>query len=149
MPVHLKLDLFYAVCDDICIPGKAAVDLELSFSSSSPSDIALSDRFTAKVPVRHHPDISIQHVSAQMSADKPALLVAIKGIDAPDHTDIFVDGLDGAYFRKPVVSKTTSDETSYLLVVDGTSALDDLKGKPLEVVVTHGDVALAREVLIE
>jgi DsbC/DsbD-like thiol-disulfide interchange protein len=148
-PVHLKLNLFYAVCDDICVPAQAKVDLELSFSSANPSDIALLQRFIAQVPRRKHPELAIHSASVQMSDGKPVLSIVVKGIAAPDEADIYVVGMNSAYFRQPVIVDNNVDTTRYGLHVDGIKTPEELRGKQLDIVVTYGKKALAQKIVIE
>ena len=148
-PVHLKLDLFYAVCDDVCVPGKAAVDLALGHASPQPEDVKLYRTYAEKVPVHDHPHISVVNASLQLEADEPVLKLELQGIDDSDRIDIFVYGADEAYFRTPVLVESKPDVSVYSLRVDGVGSLDDLRGKTLQVVVTTSNQALAHEITIE
>lgn len=148
-PVSLRLKLFYAVCDEICIPAQAEVGIDITKPQTNPDDMALLDQFSARVPVLDHPRVKIRSVRAEQSAESLALLVNISGVNMSDQTDVFVDGFDLAYFRKPKLAGGSDGKVTYRLIVDGLESLAQLQHKSIDVVVTSGDTALIRRVTIE
>jgi DsbC/DsbD-like thiol-disulfide interchange protein len=145
-PVRLHLKLFYAACDDICVPGQAELALDLAETSSGSSDAGKIEEFTARVPRPAHETLQLQDARFEEIDGKPALDVAITGPAVGEDVDVFVSGLDVAYFRQPQATGMQADTSSYRLFIDGIKGLDAIRGKRLDIVVVTGQVAVTRSV---
>ena len=148
-PVDLRLKLFYAVCDDICVPGQAELAIQLSKRDGRPSDMALIDEFVAKVPMPTHERLQLHQVRLAADGTKPSLNVTISGIEPEKDADIFVSGPELAYFRQPELISSESGLRTYRLIVDGADRPDALKDQDLDIVVTTADAAISYRMTIE
>ncbi len=148
-PVHLRLKLFYAACDDICVPGQAELAIQLSNRGGRPSDIALIDEFVAKVPMPTHQRLKVHQASLAADGVKPSLEVSVSGVEPGEDADIFVSGPELAYFRQPELIGATSGLRTYRLIVDGADQPNALKDQDLEIVVTTADAAISYKMTTE
>jgi DsbC/DsbD-like thiol-disulfide interchange protein len=139
--VRLRLDLFFAVCDVICIPGKAGAAIDLALASPDPMAAALIAEWLQRVP---QPASGRQPVTRATAADesgKPVLRLELSG----RFDDIFVESASTAYFRKPEFSP---DGRSARLVVDGLKYAAALKGQHLELTLARGATGLEQAVIV-
>lgn len=127
-PVRLVLDLFYAVCKDICIPGSAKLAMTLSDPAGSPADMSLIAEYRAKVPARTHARIKIEQVAVEDYDGALVLAVQLTGGDPASKADIFVEGSDEIYFRKPKLAMAQASAKVYHLKIDGAKSADQLTG---------------------
>ena len=148
-PVKLDLRLFYAVCDDICIPGKVAVGIELTKLPVDPADAALIAQFIQKVPVASSHEVDVRDIRVEHSGGNLALAVEVSNSNPDDEIDIFVAGIDTAYVRKPILIRNDGSNSTYHLIVDGVNSADELKARSFDVVVTSGEAALVRHVTLK
>ena len=118
-PVQLVLDLFYAVCADICIPGSAKLAVTLSDPAGMPDDVSLIDNFRHKVPSTVAGPVRIEQVGVENYEGALVLAVRLAGVDANAKSDIFVEGSDEIYFRKPELAMADAASKVYHLKVDG------------------------------
>lgn len=110
--MELNLDLFFAVCKDVCVPAQAQASILLGSEEHDPLGSARVEAARASVPVAGDAVASAKIVTA---GGKPALLLSLK--ERPE--DIFVETTTSAYFRAPVIS---GDGREARLPIDG---LDD------------------------
>ena len=101
-PARLALNIFYAVCNDICVPVQAQVKLDIDAKTVSASDRFRLRVARATVPAEPGADrlgvLSLRQVEVD---GKPALEVSLTGIRSPGDADIFVEADGVSYFRKP------------------------------------------------
>ncbi|MBC8038677.1 MAG: hypothetical protein H7X89_15835, partial [Rhizobiales bacterium] len=88
--VKLHLDLFFAVCKDICIPAKA--EDTLAFGSANAEDTSTVEDWMKRVPIR---GTAVRSVTSVMAGKKAILVVAL----TQPADDIFVESASPAYFR--------------------------------------------------
>ncbi len=148
-PVQLKLNLFYAVCDEICIPGSAQLAATLTEATASDADRAVIAEFRRRIPSRSAGPVAVTGSKIAADEDGLALAVTVKGLDAPDAADIFVEGAEEYYFRKPQYMGKRDRSELYYLRVDGLDAPEDLVGRTVELTITTPSTAVARKVAIE
>lgn len=97
LPQPLHLDLFFAVCRDICVPVQANAAIELGAAQRDPQGSQLVDDWLARVPV---PGEVAAEAKVVMTEGKPVLELSLRRpVD-----DIFVEWDGPAYFHKPVFS---------------------------------------------
>ena len=139
-PVTLSLNLFFAVCKDVCIPAKANPALTLTPGASASESFGLIASALASVP---KPGSAITSATAVMADQKPALAISLVG-DLPPDLDIFVEGGGLAYFRAPRLSQPQH----YVLPVTGITGLNELKGQTLTITIVGSGLALEQTVTV-
>jgi DsbC/DsbD-like thiol-disulfide interchange protein len=92
--LDLSLDLFFAVCKDICIPASASAAITLGTVMRDPSGSARVEEAMKAVPGQ---GAAISAASLVMEGGKPVLQLELK--EKPE--DIFVETPGSAYFRAP------------------------------------------------
>ncbi|MGQ0484453.1 MAG: protein-disulfide reductase DsbD domain-containing protein [Hyphomicrobiales bacterium] len=142
-PVRLHLDLFFAVCDVICIPAKAAAGVDLGLASADPAAAALIAEWRQRVPrpVAAGAAQPVIQAIAATEAGKPVLLLEL----AQRFDDIFVESAITAYFRKPEFSP---DGSGARLPVDGLKEAAALKGARLDLTLARGATGLEQAVIV-
>ncbi|MGE4253525.1 MAG: protein-disulfide reductase DsbD domain-containing protein [Parvibaculaceae bacterium] len=145
-PIDLALDAFLGVCDIVCIPVK--LDMALVQSQPAPADASLIAAFAARVPQRADAQSPFRVAGAALAeADGKfdlALRLAGQGFDRD--LDIFVEGGDFAYFRGP---RPAGEEGLFHLRIDGLKDPQKLKGRPLTLTMTAGDIRLEQDVVVD
>lgn len=144
MPVELALDLFFAVCKDVCVPAKASASL--SETASDPAAARLIAAFAAQVPVAVDPKSAWRVSSAAIDdmAGKPALRLDFAGEVPEADIDIFVEGGGSAYFRAP----RRAGPSEFYLPVDGLKDKDRLRGQALLLTLVSADIRLEQGVTV-
>jgi DsbC/DsbD-like thiol-disulfide interchange protein len=90
--VQLQLNMFFAVCKEICIPAKAKADLLLNSSTTNPQ----IDEWRQRVPVNDGTS-PVSAARIETLKDQPILALSLtRPIE-----DIFVESETPAYFDKP------------------------------------------------
>ena len=148
-PVELVLDLFYAVCNDICIPGSAKLAMTLADPGGSPADVMLISKYRGKVPARNHERIKIEQVGVEEYGDALVLAVKLAGGDPASKADIFVEGSDEIYFRKPKMAMEQASSRVYHLQIDGAKTADQLKGLDLTLTIVDEAGAISGQTTIK
>ena len=140
-PVRLRLDLFFAVCDVICIPGKANASIDLALASAEPAAAALIAEWLARVPRPAGAARPVTRAIAAVEAGKPVLLLEL----AQRFDDIFVESALTAYFRRPEFS---DDGRRARLAVDGLKDAAALTGQRLDLTLARGAAGLEQQVVV-
>lgn len=149
-PGRLVLDLFYAVCHDICVPVTAELSLELSEQTARASSSFSLKQAWQQVPAGPSPGgPGISLIRSTEANGKAALEISLTGLKAPSAADIFVETTTNAYLRKPQLSGTSDGVSTYLLIADGLAAGISLKGHSVNVTVTDGSTSLVHEGTVE
>jgi len=133
----LHLDLFFAVCKDICIPAKAEATLDARSTQAGEADQI--EEWLKRVPVA---GTAVQSVTAIMESNETVLVTKL----LQPAEDIFVESASPAYFRKPVFS---ADGLEARLSVDNVKAASDLKGLELKLTVARGAAGVEQTVVVE
>ena len=142
-PARLALDLFFAVCEDICIPAEAEAELD----ESAPQDAAIIADFMAKVPrpVDNRAPFRVETARLATDEEKPDLELMLSGLGYEGNLDIFVEGADFAYFRAP---RFGSMPNVCRLQIDGLKEPERLKGRPLALTMVAGDIRLEQHITV-
>jgi DsbC/DsbD-like thiol-disulfide interchange protein len=150
-PVRLDLQMFYAVCNDICVPVQAHLGLDLSADT-----VSAADRFRLKLAANDVPKpaasqpVTVSAVRLIEDADgKPVLEVGIDGLPSPVEADIFAESGTTAYFRRPELVSVADGKATYRLMVDGVEGADALRGKPVRLTIAAGGTNIAHEALVQ
>ncbi len=150
-PVQLDLKMFYAVCNDICVPVQAGLGLDLS-----PDTVSAADRFRLQLAANEVPKpaagqpVTVRAIRLVETADgKPVLEVGIAGLASPAEADIFAESGTTAYFRKPELASVADGEATYRLMIDGIEGPDVLRGQPVRLTIAAGGTNIAHEGLVQ
>jgi len=149
-PVRLSLQAFYAVCNDICVPVQAQVSLELSEATASASDRYRLGLIASEMPQQATGGgLSVKALTLVEADGKPALEVALDGVEDPAATDIFVETGTTAYLRRPELVSQANGAAIYRLIVDGLPAGTSLKGKPVRLTIAAGKTGLVHDGFVQ
>ena len=132
----LQLNLFLAVCRNICIPAKAHASLALG---SAAADTDRLEEWIKRVPVSGE---AVRAVTATMDGDRPTLLITL----ARPARDIFVEAKGSAYFRKPVFSENGLQAR---LLVDNVQHATELKGLAVKLTVALDGSGIEQAATVE
>jgi DsbC/DsbD-like thiol-disulfide interchange protein len=128
--VSLQLNLFFAVCKDICIPAKAKTGVALEASATSP----LLDEWQKRLPrpavAGDSPFVTAAHFETR--DNKPALVVSLTG----QAQDLFVESETSAYFGKPRFDSATGEAWLPIANLRDTAKL---RGVPLKLTLSTGE----------
>lgn len=120
--LELGLELFFAVCKDICIPATATASLTLGPMARDPSGSARVEQAGKSVPAEGS---AVAAATIELEGDKPVLRLALH--EKPD--DIFVETPTSAYFRAPQFSAGGREAR---LVIDNVKDPAKLSGTVLK-----------------
>jgi DsbC/DsbD-like thiol-disulfide interchange protein len=130
--LDLTLDLFFAVCKDVCIPAQAQASISLGTDERDPLGSVRVEAARATVPAAGNAVTGAEIVS---EGGKPVLRLALQ--ERPD--DIFVESATSAYFRAPVLS---ADGREARLAIDSLSDVAKLKGQTITLTYVIGGKGL-------
>jgi DsbC/DsbD-like thiol-disulfide interchange protein len=122
-----KLSAFFGVCKNICRPAKFEANL-----SDAVSDDGTMQKFIARVPTA-----ADFITKASQNAGELVLNITQK-LD-----DIFIDGPDGLYFRKPSITDTLAK-----FKIDGLADGQSLKGEKLKITAAANGKGLEQTVMV-
>lgn len=149
-PVRLSLNMFYAVCNDICVPVQAQVKVNIDAQSASASDRYRLRVARAAVPVNAAEDrLSVLSLGQVEANGKVSLEVSLKGIKSPSQADIFVEAEGHAYFRKPELVSRSGDVTVWRISVDSFGETPPLSGKSVQLTIADGETGLVHEGVLQ
>lgn len=142
-PVKLELLMYYGVCEELCIPGKAQLSLEVPPEGYSGHQ-ALIRRYFQMVPIPADENSAVQvaGVNVKQAGDGVDLEVTLKKRSATPVT-LFVEGPSDFYFDFPK-RQAGGDElkSRFSVQVDGAKAAGELKGKALKFTAVQGELRL-------
>ena len=147
-PVKVDLQLYYAICSDICVPAQANIGFELPATGSSFSDQNKIDVFNAQVPKADETRIGVNKAEVLRVNGKPNLAISLSG-QLDKKTDILVEGFEDAIFGEPSTSRKGNGETVFLLPIDELEKDTMLSGKTLKLTVLSGDIRLVSDVVVK
>lgn len=137
--VHLQLNMFFAVCKEICIPAKAKAELLLNSSASSSVLNEWQKRVPRVVAIDEAPFVTA--VRLETLQDKPMLVLSL----AKAAQDIFVESGTTAYFGKPQFDVAPGE--AWLPIWNLTEA-EKLRGVPLRLTLSFGDSGIEQMLAI-
>ena len=135
---RLALDLFFAVCKEVCIPARAQLALALPQASRQSADDALVARWIGRVPVAGTP---VASASAIGEDGRPVLRLGLSAAAS----DIFVEADGSSYFHAPVFS---ADGLVARIAVDGLKDVSALHGLALKLTVVTAGSALEQSLTV-
>lgn len=122
-PVSVSIDLFFGVCSDICVPGEAALALELSPTGETDALAArLIRRDLDNVPSASASDhLGITSVGP---GDSPGMLSIEAEIGDAGETDLFAAGPEGSFIALPKLAGRTGTRALWSLSTKGLSTTE-------------------------
>jgi DsbC/DsbD-like thiol-disulfide interchange protein len=136
--VALRLNLFFAVCKEVCIPAQATAAIDLGSAMHDPDGIARVEVASQAVPV---PGIVASAAAIVMESGKPVLRLTLP--EKPD--DIFVESPSTAYFRTP---QFTPDGKQASLIIDNVNDPAKLNGLTLTLTAVTGERGLEQKLTL-
>ena len=136
--VALNLDLFFAVCREVCIPADAKASIELGTAARDPDGSRSVEQWLSQVPL---PGKAVTAASVSVEDGKPVLDLAL----ADPADDIFVETNGSAYFRRPVFS---ADGHAAHLAIDNVKDPARLKGATLTLTVSRQGRGLEQQITL-
>ena len=134
--LHIRAQVNYVTCNDICIPYEAKLDLKLPNGKVEPTKhLHLIETFRAKVPgngLKYGLKLDALH-SVQNQGFPPRLQLIASAKAGFSEPDVFIEGAPGLAFTKPSV--TILDDGRRTLIdigVEGLNSLDDRSGQTLD-----------------
>jgi DsbC/DsbD-like thiol-disulfide interchange protein len=121
-PLELGLEMFFAVCKDICIPATATASITLGTVAADPQGSAQVQKALDSLP---RPGNAVS--SASIVTEDGRLALKLELAERPD--DIFVETPTSAYFRAPEFSR---DGKQARLVIDNLKDAAKLAGTSLK-----------------
>lgn len=130
--VKLDLDLFFAVCQDICIPAQAKLSVDLGTAMRDPAGSRSVEDWQKRVPVSEH--IATASTLSETEGKPELHLMLSAPVD-----DIFVETDTSAYFRAP---RFSGDGREARLVIDNVKDAAKLKGAVLTITASRNGIGL-------
>ena len=143
-PATLSLKLFYAICEDVCIPAEASLSVTLKPVASAPG--AVVAKYLKRVPAGRVDGLQLVSASLTKAAGKPALKVVLSGGKVTGTTEIFVEGNDDLYFAKPVAQPASGTTRTFILAISGLDKPEKISARPLTLTIISGEARLERAV---
>jgi DsbC/DsbD-like thiol-disulfide interchange protein len=137
-PLDLDLDLFFAVCRDVCIPAQLRLSRHFETAAADPEEGLIIAAWQARVPRAAEPV-----ESAVATFENGRAVLRLKLHAAAD--DVFVESEEGAYFRKPVF---TDGGRTATLMIDNLADPARLGGKELLVTVSEAGMGLEQRLTL-
>jgi DsbC/DsbD-like thiol-disulfide interchange protein len=134
-PAKLSLSMFFGVCDVVCIPAQAKIEVTQLMSSGDPADVALLARWTARVPRKVSDQGPVK--SAHLDKTSGKLLLTLNG----SFDDVFIESGTSAHFRRPEFSGGEAR-----IAISGLADLSKLHGQMLTVTLAKGESGLEQRV---
>lgn len=134
----LDLDLFFAVCKDICIPASAKASKVFGPAARDPDGSREVERWMQQVPL---PGEIVTDASVAVEAGKPVLHLSL----AEPAEDIFIETDTAAYFRRP---QMVSDGMRASLVIDNVKDPRELEGAHLRITLSQFGQGLEQDVTL-
>lgn len=142
-PAVIDLKIDYMVCEEICIPLRAAYRLALPAGEAEPdAEAGLIAKYKGRVPSRQKAigpqagDGAISLLSAALTPE--GLDLSVRSTGGGDGLDAFVDGPDTVAFGRPAVTRG-SEAGLYMLKVPVYGAgAPSLAGHDLSIVLVNG-----------
>jgi DsbC/DsbD-like thiol-disulfide interchange protein len=134
-PMRLKVVMAFGVCEKICVPADATLELELPLS---PLEAASADAAAALSAVpRRAPDLGagdpkITTITQELSAARPRIVFDVADPGDKAKSDLFLEAPDGLYIPLPKMVPSAAEGTlQFEIDLSKDVDLKALKGKTL------------------
>lgn len=136
--VDVTLDLFFAVCKDVCIPARDEATIRLGPMQHDPQGIAAVSDAEARVP---RAGVVADKAEIIMEDGRPALRLAL----SKPFGDIFVETETAAYFRKP---RFSADGLQAILPIDNVKDPQKLSRTTVTLTAVTADAGLEQRLTL-
>jgi len=137
-PVSLSIDLFFGVCSDICVPGDAALSLELTPSSETDT---LAERLILRdLEAVPGPATSDDFRVSSVVFDAAGMLTIEAQVGDRTGADLFAAAPEGSFIALPKPAGETDGRTVWTLSTRGLATTDS--DNTLRLVLTAGGEAI-------
>lgn len=133
-PLHLVLQLDYAVCKEVCLPVEAKMSLEIVPGKTTRSPFKRKlQRFMRQIPQAEKPEIGLRVSALEVvvSDDRITLSFDIENPADNPIVDLFVEGRDELFFGTPKTIKNKGTTGRVEVPVSGVKTVDMLDGDRL------------------
>ena len=137
--VSLQLNMFFAVCKDVCIPAKATAEAALEASAANPLLNAWQKRLPRLAAAGEAPFITAARFETR--ENRPMLVVTLTG----QAQDIFVESETSAYFEKPRFDSAAGEAWLPIANLKDTAKLH---GIPLKLTLSTGESGIEQTLVI-
>ncbi|MEP7172987.1 MAG: protein-disulfide reductase DsbD domain-containing protein [Aestuariivirga sp.] len=137
--VSLQLNMFFAVCKDVCIPAKAKAAAALEASAANPLLNEWQKRLPRLAAAEGSPFVTAARFDTR--ENRPALVLSLKG----QAQDIFVESETSAYFEKPRFDSAAGEAWLPIANLKDTAKL---RGVPLKLTLSTGDSGIEQTLTI-
>lgn len=137
--VNLQLNMFFAVCKDVCIPAKAKAAAALEASAANPLLMEWQKRLPRLAAMEGSPFVTAARFETR--ENRPALVLSLKG----EAQDIFVESETSAYFEKPRFDSAAGEAW---LPIANLKDPAKLRGVPLKLTLSSGDSGIEQTLTI-
>jgi DsbC/DsbD-like thiol-disulfide interchange protein len=144
-PVHLKLAASFGACDQICVPTRAAADLNVPIAA--PADPLADARlalYLARVPTAPEPG---RFDLESVTLDKDSLLIDIRAPHS-SYSDLFVEPPSGWYIGQAKLLSQANGLLRYRLPLAGKPNGANARGQRFRFVAVAGAEAIEKTVEI-
>jgi len=148
----LNLEIFYGVCEEVCIPLKQQVSLNLPAGEGQETvNAALINRFLDQVPTSADQDSQIQEISLR-AVDKKDLIAEFhteRKLAAPN---VILEGEDGDFFDVAGFDAVASEKgvkNTFEIKADLADTSRSLKGRTLTVTILDKGVAVEGQIAVK
>ena len=138
-PVHLQLNMFFAVCKEVCIPARANASLVLKSSSENQVLNDWQQRVPRALATGTAPPVTAVRLETRQT--KPMLVLSL----SREVLDIFVESETTAYFGKPQFD--VAPQEAWLPIVN-LKDMQKLRGAVLKLTLSFGDSGIEQTLVI-
>ena len=150
-PLSVRLDLAYAVCDEMCVPVRAELTLDVPAGPAGSTPFApLIIAHAERVPQAEAlVGFAIQGIT-DAAGEMPGIEVSALAEPPFSSPDVFVDGAPGLAFGAPRVRLSDGARRARItLAVYSAEDAAPLAGRALTITLVDGDRFIERTVVIE
>ncbi|HJS31791.1 MAG TPA: protein-disulfide reductase DsbD domain-containing protein [Alphaproteobacteria bacterium] len=148
-PVKLAAKVDYLICEKICIPYTAELNLTLPAGAANPSPHAhLIDRFNARVPGDGGgAGLAIERASWSGGKD-PAIVVGSRAMTPFVAPDVYVEGPDGWSFGRAEARLSDGGARAILRLPLRAGGKESLAGREVRLTLVDGDRSAERTLVL-
>ncbi|WP_442866527.1 protein-disulfide reductase DsbD domain-containing protein [Aminobacter sp. NyZ550] len=135
-PTAIKADVFLGICETICVPVQARLEIDPAADPANAGDAALVTAALAALPSGAQPDFG----ATLSPARGETISIAATAPGDPEGIDLFLAGVDGYQFGTPERHEQAGKLTFSLKVIDRPATKPAGKGIPYTLTSSGGAV---------
>lgn len=146
--VSLHASVSYLTCKEICIPGEAALTLDISAGPADATPFAaLIDRHRARVPVSAGSiGVSVEQAVFKSVEDAVSLRVAIKSERPMAEPDLFIESAPLVFFENPRVQLSRDGRYAVITELGIGATPDEIAADPMLGTLVTPDLAAEQSI---